>query len=190
MANLAFELGFDWYVHPILGVRDGVFPLQMFLVNDDSGTVISSCDPSQVQTQDVLSFRVYDFTAWPAGVPPVASPDTLQVLFTSATTVAGETQPHFSPVKLPNGNQVAQMAATSPMLVTAPPSTSIAFTSAVAGWTVQWSTTNPAPEDVTLEQSGRFNFRALLTVSPPDEMAKFYRADPEMVIGDPATVAG
>lgn len=178
MANLAFELGFDWNTHPIQGVRDGVYPMQIFLVDDDSKTVISSCDPSKLKSSDVLKFRVYDFTALPAGEPPVASPGTLQILFTSATTVPGQTQPPFSPVKDSGGNQVAQMAATSFKSVGA--SGSVAFTgSAVNGWEVEWT----GVTTVTLQQIGRFNFRALLTVSVPGEMARFYRVDPEMVIG-------
>lgn len=179
MANLAFELGFDWNVPPIQGVRDGVFPLQMALVRDGTpGQVISPYDPSVVQVGSTLCFRVYDFTD-AAHLPGVGSPslEVLQVLFTSATTVEpppGEPS-RFSPVKDPDGNPVAQMFSTG---FTAPSRSSIAF-DVKTGWDV----TMNLGSEVLFSQDGRFNFRALLTVAFPGQMARFYRADPEMVIG-------
>lgn len=172
--ELAFELGFDLDVHPIQGVRDGVFPLQLALVNDGEDAVISPFDPSKVRQDYRLSFRVYDFS-YPAPGLPTPSLSALQILFTSATSVSVPMSPFTQP----------QLATTA---FVGPDVESIAFGEKVRfGWEVQW--TDDSGETVTdfrLERAGRFNFRALLTVGIPEEMAKFYRADPEMVVGDPA----
>jgi hypothetical protein len=171
--ELTFELGFDWNSPAVQGVRDGVYPLQVFLVDDRENSVISPCNPAQVGLNAKLGFRVYDFTDPRAGSPGGAAPATLQVLFTRATSLG---DPPFSPI-LRNGAPVAQLTSTS---FASPARDSIAFgAAAVAGWDVKW------PDgDVRLDQGGRFKFRALLTVSVPGEMARFYRVDPEMVIGD------
>jgi hypothetical protein len=171
--ELTFELGFDWSSPAVEGVRDGVYPLQVFLVDDRENAVISPCNPAQVGLNAKLGFRVYDFTDPRASAPAGAAPVTLQILFTRATT---DLEAPFSPV-LRGGAPVAQMASTS---FAATAKDSIAFgAGAVAGWHVEW------PDgDVLLEQGGRFKFRALLTVAVPGGMARFYRVDPEMVIGD------
>ena len=174
-ATLAFELGFDWNIHPIQGVRDGVFPLQVCLVDDGSGTVLSPCHPSAVEVGDTLLFRVYDFTdpeSLPAGSPV---PSAVQILFTSASTIESPAPP-FSPVVV-DGLQLAQLAATSFDSTGVRPS--IAYGAEAPGWKVEWS----QGAEAVLQQSGRFKFRALLTVGIPGEMARFYRADPEMVVG-------
>ncbi len=179
--RLAFELGFDWNVPPTEGVRDGVFPLQVFLVDDGSRSVISSCNSSQIETTDVLSFRVYDFTlpdAAQADGSKGRAPFALQVLYTRAVvSIEGAPLPPFSPFE-EDGEPVAQLATT---LFAAPASqSSIAFgAGAVAGWDVEW----PGGDSI-LKLPGRFKFRALLTVAAPGQVAKFYRVDPEMVIGD------
>lgn len=179
MANnstLAFELGFDWNVHPIVGVRNGVFPLQVSLVDDNNGTVLSPSHPSAAKVGDTLLFRVYDFTDpdhLSAGSP---EPSALQVLFSSASTVTSP-EPPFSPVVI-DENPLAQLAATSFNPNNVPPS--IAYGADANGWKVEWN----LGADIVLQQPGRFNFRALLTVGITGEMARFYRADPEMVVGD------
>lgn len=171
--DLTFELGFDWHTPPVEGVRDGVYPLQVFLVDNGDAAVISSCNSAQVKRSDGLTFRVYDFTDPQASEPTGAAPVTLQILFTRATTLG---DPPFSPIQ-DEGKPVAQLAATE---FTSPAKASIAFgAGAAGGWNVKWP-----GGDVRLEQAGRFKFRALLTVAVPGEMARFYRVDPEMVIGD------
>lgn len=175
---LAFELGFDWNVPPTEGVRDGVFPLQVFLVDDGKKGVISSCNAAQVETTDTLAFRVYDFTETAPGESTDAAPVALQVLFTRAVSPGeGLEPPPFSPIE-EGGNQVAQLATT---VLTPTATQSIAFgDGVVAGWQVKW----PGEGDLVLRKQGRFKFRALLTVAVPGQVAKFYRVDPEMVIGD------
>ncbi len=106
--ELTFELGFDWNAPAVEGVRDGVYPLQVFLVHDSDSAVISSCNSAQVKTNRQLTFRVYDFTDPKAGEPTGAAPVTLQILFTRATTIGN---PPFSPI-LANGAPVAQLAST------------------------------------------------------------------------------
>ncbi len=178
-ATLAFEIGFDWNIHPIQGVRDGVFPLQLCLVDDaGEGTVLSPCHPSAIEPGDTLLFRVYDFTDY--GSPPEASPEpsALQVLFTSASTIVSPPPP-FSPVVDDDGMPLAQLASiTFPQTAVRP---SIAYGVEAPGWAVEWS----IGVDAVIQQPGRFKFRALLTVGTTGEMARFYRVDPEMVVGDP-----
>ncbi len=182
MANLAFELGFNWDVPPIIGVRDGVFPLQLVLVNDDDSAVISPCDSSVLTKGDELRFRVYDFTdptTYPSPARPL--PNVLQILFTSAGS--GPLSPILvgqPPIQLPH------LAAVS-FVDDPPPTPSIAYiigTSSVPGWDVLWQGLAPQPQDLmNLAQAGRFKFRALLTAGIPGEMTRFYPVDPEMVIG-------
>ena len=179
MANLAFELGFDWNTHPVIGVRDGVYPLQVCLVRDARGeepaAVISPCNPAEVKAEDELEFRVYDFTDYSPykDRPPAPRPMALQVLFTSGS----EGQTVFSPVIQPPGEVLPVLTSVSFDLDRAPKS--IAYGVSI-GWTVEWSNTT---EVVTLGSLGRFKFRALLTVGVPNDMARFYRVDPEMVVG-------
>ncbi len=182
-ATLAFEIGFDWDIHPIQGVRDGVFPLQLCLVDDaGSGTVISPCNPSSVETGDTLLFRVYDFTDPDSPSAGLPEPSALQVLFTSASTIESP-EPPFSPVK--DGDQpLAQLVATD--FDDDDVRQSIAYGAQAPGWTVRWSDV----AETVLQEPGRFKFRALLTVGISGEMARFYRADPEMVIGNPGGGGG
>ena len=189
MESLAFELGFDLDVNPVLGVRDGVFPLQLALVNDDVNgdppepAVISPFDPSVVHMGDSLSFRVYDFSDPAAAVPPEPSLCALQILFTSATS---ESVP-ISPFEI-GGATRPQLATTNLELLPSPVS-SVAFGDKVRfGWEAKWdvSPASPPVPALDLDNDGRFKFRALLTVGIPNQMAMFYRSDPEMVVGDPA----
>lgn len=181
MANLAFELGFDWDVPPFIGVSDGIFPLQVVLVNDgdlanpDDRFVISPSHPSNVRAGDTLRFRVYDFSASVPTVDP-PSPTALQVLFTSATS--NDTDP-ISPFEV-NGVPQAQWASLD-FFPTA--GESVAF-DVGSGWiAADAGPLTAATGRLTIERDGRFKFRALLTVGIPGEMARFYRVDPEMVIG-------
>lgn len=183
MASLAFELGFDWDTPPIIGVRDGVFPLQLALVDDDGG-VVSPYDSSVLQAPGQLCFRIYDFTD-PATYrdPSRPVPNVLQILFTSATSGGGP----FSPVLDGSGTPRAQLAAMS--FDKENTQASIAYNiggSAVPGWTALWplDESQPLQGSIALGQFGRFKFRALLTVGIPGQMVRFYRIDPEMVIGD------
>lgn len=176
MASLAFELGFDWNTYPIQRVRDGVFPLQLALVEGTAptGVLVSPFDCS-AQVGDTLCFRVYDFTD--SALDPAPTPQVLQVLFTSAVNHPDAADPPpFSPVKV-GDDQLAQLTGTD-FKKSSP--TSVAFGSTAMGWNVELS----LGPDVTFRQDGRFQFRALLTVAIPGEMARFYRTDPEMVIGD------
>lgn len=184
MENLAFELGFDLDVPAVQGVRDGVFPLQLALVNDDvdgsppGPAVISPFDPLMISKGYFLSFRIYDFTD-PDGPSEgdLPSLSALQVLFTSATP----TNTEFSPFVIDDETQ-AQLATTCFLQ---DPTNSVAFGTGVrCGWEAQWSISNEIVTAFELMNCGRFNFRALLTVGVPGQVAKFYRTDPEMVIGD------
>lgn len=179
MANLAYELGFDGNANAVEGIRDGVYPLQVYLVTDDEKKVISACNPAQIRRSDRLSFRVYDFSDPAAKRPLGMTPVTLQILFTRATkTEDGATKPPFSPI-LKDGLPLAQLATTT--FTPVPAATeSIAFgQAALAGWVAEFPGAH-----LLLEHTGRFDFRALLTVGIPGEVARFFRVDPEMVIGD------
>ena len=172
--ELAFELGFDLDAHAVQGVREGVYPLQLALVKDGtSPSVISPYNPAMVHQRDVLKFRVYDFTS-PGSIEPSSSLFALQVLFTPATP----TNTEFSPFEF-DGAVQTQLATTS---FSESPANSVAFGPVRAGWNVEWSVGSA----LKIKNAGRFNFRALLTVGLPGQIARFYRADPEMVVGDPA----
>lgn len=172
--KLAFELGFDLDAHAVQGVREGVYPLQIALVTDGkSPAVISPYNPAMVHKRDFLSFRVYDFTS-PGSIEPSSSLYTLQVLFTPATPANTE----FSPFEF-DGAVQTQLATTS---FSESAANSVAFGPVRAGWDVEWSVGTA----LEIKNPGRFNFRALLTVGLPKQIARFYRADPEMVVGDPA----
>lgn len=184
MASLAFELGFDWDIPPIIGVRDGVFPLQLALVDDDRRVVVSPYDSSVLQAPGQLCFRIYDFTD-PAtyGDPdlPRPVPNVLQVLFTSATSGGDPFSPVLDKACIP----CAQLAAMSFDNEDTPKSVAyIIGDSPVPGWKVRWFLDGSLRDSIALGQSGRFKFRALLTVGIPGQMVSFYRIDPEMVIGD------
>ena len=133
MANLAYELGFDWNAQPIIQARDGLYPLQICMVNDDEREATSPCSSSTIGVDDNLTFRVYDFTNYegsPPGHPPI--PNCIQVLFTSAK---GESTT-FSPFNN-GGVQLAQLA--SKNFTQQNPVESIAFGEAAAlGWTFDW----------------------------------------------------
>jgi hypothetical protein len=174
MSKLAFELGFDWNVNPIQGVRDGVFPLQWSLVNDDLEPPAVISPFNSLNVGDTLSFRVYNFSALVPSDPP--TPTVLQVLFSSAT--ASENGP-FSPLEFDEIEQGSLATVFFGQSV----DPSVAFGGgALGGWTAE-SIDRSAVDFVTLANPGRFNFRALLTVVKPREQARFYRIDPEMVIG-------
>ena len=179
MANLTYELGFDGNANAIEGVRDGIYPLQVYLVADEERKVISACNPDQIRRSDRLSFRIYDFSDPAAKRPHGMTPVTLQILFTRATkSDDGEVKPPFSPI-VENGLPLAQLATTT-FTPLPEPTGSIAFgKAALAGWEVEFPNV-----DLLLQHTGRFDFRALLTVGIPGEVARFFRVDPEMVIGD------
>ncbi len=184
-AKLAFELGFNWHTQPVVSVRDGVYPLQLNLVNDSmspkaGGLLISAGNPKHLHTACDLEFRVYDFSDWSA--EPTADkprPISLQVLFTSAV---GEGE-NFSPVVVEPKDSSTMV----PTLVSTifKPSTVPSVSYGIgSGWSAVW------PGDrslVHISNAGRFKFRALLTVGPLNDMARFYRVDPEMVVGDSET---
>lgn len=175
MRNLAFELGFDWQVKPVVGIRDGVYPLQMCLVDDDERQVISPCNAEQVTVGSALRFRVYDFTY--QAREPGPRPTVLQALFTAGTTDPGDP---FSPIEI-DGQSRAQWAATVFRRSEIP---SLAF-GVASGWEALWAGEVIGGEiaELPLSRSGRFEFRGLLTVEALGEMARFYRIDPEMVVG-------
>lgn len=168
--KLAFELGFDWMVNPVIGVRDGVYPLQVHLVDDDEGKMISACNPDDVPVGSGLRFRVYDFSHQIAD--PRATPKVLQILFTSATSDRNDP---ISPVKI-DGAPQGQWAATTFRRCEHP---SIAYP-AKSGWEAVWA---DGSAELPLSSEGRFSFRGLLTVETPGDTARFYRIDPEMIVG-------
>ncbi|MCH9648654.1 MAG: hypothetical protein K0U98_10470 [Deltaproteobacteria bacterium] len=177
MANLAFELGFDWNVPPLEQDLSVMFPLQLCLVNDDEGTVISSCNPRAIGCDDALRFRLYDFTD-PKQQPEARSPSpqTLQAFFTSAQEDVRK--PPYSPILLA-GEPQSLLTSVS---FTGGEAESVAGYPALAGWEVEW---NGIPNRLPLA-AGRFELRVMLTVLIPGLMPRFYRVDPEMVIGDPS----
>lgn len=177
-----FDFGFDWNAKPILGVRDGVFPLQLYMVNVVSNSVLSPSNPSDLCQNDKLYVRVCDFTdveggQWPQGEAPI--PLALQVLFTSdVDPVPGQESPPFSPFQDSKKNQVSQFVFTQFLAASNP---SPGFGSALVN---KWrASIHGGYESWTMQNSGRFKFRALLTVGVPGQPAKFFRIDPEMVVG-------
>lgn len=188
MAYLTFELGFDWNMPPSEQSPGFVFPLQMYLVdNAAGGSVVSACHPGAISAgdaaanppnpPDTLDFRVYDITdPGPSG----AEPQALQVLF---STAVNEQNDPFSPIKVGVDTPVSQLATTDipPLNITDTPS--IAYgTNATCGWNVSIS-----PSPLEIRQVGRFELRAMVTLVVPGEMARFYRIDPEMVVGGGGT---
>lgn len=177
MANLAFELGFDWNVPPLEQDLSVMFPLQLCLVDDDQRTVISSCNPQAIQCTDTLTFRLYDFTE-PQQRPEAGSPvpQTLQAFFTSAEDDIRK--PPYSPILLA-GQPQSLLTSVS---FSGAKVESVAGYPASLGWDVEW---NGIPNRLPLT-AGRFELRVMLTVLIPGLMPRFYRVDPEMVIGDPS----
>lgn len=176
MANLAYELGFDWNVPPLEQDLSVMFPLQLCLVDDDKGSVISSCNPRAIQNTDSLVFRLYDFTdreQRPVAGPP--TPRTLQAFFTSAENDVRE--PPYSPILIEGEPQTLLTSVT----FSESEIQSVAGFPASAGWKIGWE---GLPDRLPLV-SGRFELRVMLTVLVPGLMPRFYRVDPEMVIGDP-----
>lgn len=167
MADWTFEVGFDWSSPPTM---NGLYyPLQICLV-DTSGTVFVPTNPNWLKLGDTLSFRVYDITAYPSEAP---RPRVLQVLFSAGSS--DESAP-FSPI-LVRGQQESLFAS---MDLQRTSTGSVAF-SVDSGWLANWT---HAVTPLTFELPGRFELAVALSVVNPGEMARFYRVDPEMVIGD------
>jgi hypothetical protein len=176
MAKLVFELGFDWNVPPLEQDLSVMFPLQLCLVNDDARNVISSCNPEAIECGDTLGFRLYDFTdpeLRPAAGPP--TPRTLQAFFTSAEKDIRK--PPYSPILLAGQPETLLTSVT----FSGGNAQSVAGYPAQAGWHIEWE---GLPDRLPLA-SGRFELRVMLTVLIPGLMPRFYRVDPEMVIGGP-----
>jgi hypothetical protein len=182
MADLTFELGFDWNMPSSENALGVVYALQMYLVKNDpdpnKSAVISPCNSSKINTGDTLGFRIYDFTGSPSA-PAGTEPRALQVLFATAV----DQQPaNISPI-LVAGKALPQLATTDFGVPQQNP-TSIAYGDVARGWDV---TTLLPLSELRLSESGRFEMRAMLTVSVPGQMARFYRVDPEMVVGGSGT---
>ncbi len=177
MANFTFELGFDWNMPPSGSALEVLYALQMSLVDDDNSEVLSPCHSSKLNVDDSLSFRIYDFTGSPAA-PTTAVPAAMQILFCWAT----DNHNIFSPIDISQGLQLPQLVTTEFVQIPAVGNmvSSISYGDVSRGWT---ATTTPA-SPLTLANAGRFELRAMVTVADPGVMARYYRVDPEMVIGD------
>ena len=177
MANYSFEMGFDWNVPPSGGALEIIYALQMCLVDDQEGVVISPCNASKLKIGDTLSFRLYDFTDPAEPAPANALPQALQVVFAWATNDKSS----FSPFQ-DEGSQLPQLATTQ--FVAIPPVnngvTSVAYGKVGRGWDVTMSPALP----LNFENAGRYELRAVVTLALPGVMARFYKIDPEIVIGD------
>ena len=85
----------------------------------------------------------------------------------------------FTPLILPNGELLSHLASVD--LEHGSDHRSIAF-GVEGGWQAEWKA--PLPNPVSLGAAGRFELSAMLTVANPGQPARFYRSDPEIVIGD------
>jgi hypothetical protein len=165
MSHFTFELAFDWKVKSKDGGVGRIYPLQANLVTN--GQVISTAHVSQIKPQDTLDFRIYDISQTPVSA---VEPKCLQVLFDNATV--GVIDP-FTPFGS-TPTQVPSLTFTvfGPSEEATP---TVAYAPGIPGWNVPGS-------HQTLDNSGRFELRMLLTVAVPDKIAKFYFVDPEVII--------
>ncbi len=187
MSRFVYELGFDWNMPDSESSLGVIFPLHMALVKKAQATgeedkLIWPCHGSQVKTTDTLAFRILDFTGSPSA-PAGTEPRALQVLFTPAARDTEEGPAPFSPILDAQNLQVPILATTDFHLESAN-ALSAAYGAVERSWSVAWDVRASPHQSWLLSNVGRFELRALLTVAAPDEMARFYRVDPEMVVDD------
>ncbi len=174
MNDLVYELGFDWNMPSTESSLGIIYPLQMELLSGEA--LISPCNGAFIKTGDTLAFRVLDFTGSPPA-PAGAEPRSLQVLFSGATNDPTD----FSPILDDNKLQVPHLVTTE--FHSSSDTTSPAYGTVARAWDVILDG-GSTPSQLMLEDAGRFELRALLTVAASGQMAKFYRIDPEMVVDD------
>ena len=159
MANYYLDLGFDWWMQPILAGGSSI-QLQDYLVDAPSDAIASYFD---LQIGDELTFRIFDVTGDPRYDPSVVS----------ATFLFQGARPTDPPSPLAettaawNGQDLTASAAQQ----------SPAF-GGVTG--TMWT---PNPNDpFVVSVAGRFLFSATIYVTNSGE-TRVFRVDPEMIVG-------
>ena len=174
--NLAFEFGFDWNTNPSIRFRAGVFLLQIYMVDIDDDRLRSIANPSDLRVEDLLRFRIYDFTSQAGAGNASPQPTALQLLFTAGAQTEGSTSDRiFSPFVDSDGNQVPTLIFTEFSEIEEP--------SRAYGVSSGWQASAGGVDQYELHNPGRFELRALLTLSEPGQPGRFYEVDPEMVVG-------
>ncbi|MCG8462629.1 MAG: hypothetical protein MI919_40610 [Holophagales bacterium] len=179
--ELAYDFGFDWNVPPSASYRGGVYPLQLGLSDLTQDCVRSFCNGDDNPVGSSVRFRVFDFSPRAAGggsgSEAAPKPFSLQVLFTAGTE--GEQGQTFSPVLDGSGQQQPQLLFTEWRALET-------TYNKVYGNVSGWLAVDPVGAEhltATLANSGRYKLRAMLTVGIQGQAARFYRIDPEMVVG-------